>query len=186
MARNIMSVFGPNGRAAGAESPAAAPEAAPAISAPSQSAPLALMTLGKTLVFKGEITADEDLVLFGRVEGSITHTGSVTIALGGVVTGNVYARSITIRGTVEGDVEATESATVAPSAVLNGDILAPRVSIVDGAEFNGSVKMPPRASAEKKVVKVAAPAPAPAPAPESKAPISDQDAARVLGERAER
>ena len=180
MARNIMSsVFGPNGRAAGAENPAAA-EAAPAATGPKQSAPLALMTLGKTLVFKGEICADEDMVLFGRVEGSINHTGSVTIALGGVVTGNVYARSITIRGTVEGDVEATESATVAPSAVLNGDIIAPRVSIVDGAEFNGCVKMPPRAAAEAKKasVKVAAP---PA-APESKATLSDQDAARVLGE----
>lgn len=180
MARNIMSsVFGPNGRAAGAENPAAA-EATPAATGPKQSAPLALMTLGKTLVFKGEISADEDMVLFGRVEGSINHTGSVTIALGGVVTGNVYARSITIRGTVEGDVEATESATVAPSAVLNGDIIAPRVSIVDGAEFNGCVKMPPRAAAEAKKasVKVAAP---PA-APESKATLSDQDAARVLGE----
>jgi len=180
MARNIMSVFGPNGRAAGAEGAAAAsPEAAPAVTAPSQCAPLALMTLGKTLVFKGEISADEDLVLFGRVEGSINHTGSVTIALGGVVTGNVYARSITIRGTVEGDVEATESATVAPSAVLNGDIVAPRVSIVDGAEFNGCVKMPPRASAESKKVPVKVTAPAAA--PESKAPISEQDAARVLG-----
>ncbi|HXY95868.1 MAG TPA: polymer-forming cytoskeletal protein [Steroidobacteraceae bacterium] len=183
MARNIMSVFGPNGRAPGAENPAAA-EAAPgaAAVAPKQGAALALMTLGKTLVFKGEISADEDLVLFGRVEGSITHTGSVTIALGGVVTGNVHARTITIRGTVEGDVEATESATVAPSAVLNGDIVAPRVSIVDGAEFNGCVKMPPRAAAEaKKVVK----APASAPAPESKAPLSDPEAARVLGERSE-
>ena len=176
MARNIMSsVFGPNGRAAGAENPVAA-EAAP--SPARQSAPLALMTLGKTLVFKGEISADEDLVLFGRVEGSITHTGSVTIALGGIVTGNVYARTITIRGTVEGDVEATESATVAPSAVLNGDIVAPRVSIVDGAEFNGSVKMPPRAAAESKKV----PAKAPAPVPESKLLLSDPEAARVLGE----
>jgi cytoskeletal protein CcmA (bactofilin family) len=176
MARNIMSsVFGPNGRAAGAESPVA-PEAAPAATAPRQGAALALMTLGKTLVFKGEISADEDMVLFGRVEGSINHTGSVTIALGGVVTGNVYARTITIRGTVEGDVEATESATVAPSAVLNGDIVAPRVSIVDGAEFNGCVKMPPRAAAESKKAK------APAPALDSKAPLSDPEAARVLGE----
>jgi cytoskeletal protein CcmA (bactofilin family) len=121
------------------------------------------------------------MVLFGRVEGSINHTGSVTIALGGVVTGNVYARTITIRGTVEGDVEATESATVAPSAVLNGDIVAPRVSIVDGAEFNGCVKMPPRAAAEMKKASVKAPV-SPA-APESSTPLSDGEAARVLGER---
>lgn len=182
MARKIMSVFGPNGRAAGADSPVAA-ETAPVVPATKQSAPLALMTLGKTLVFKGEISADEDLVLFGRVEGSITHTGSVTIALGGVVTGNVYARTITVRGTVEGDLEATESATVAPSAVLNGDIVAPRVSIVDGAEFNGCVKMPPRAAAESKKADVKAAGPGPT--PESKSPLTDQDAARLLGERSQ-
>jgi len=141
MARNIMSsVFGPNGRAAGAESPAAA-EAAPAATAPRQGAALALMTLGKTLVFKGEISADEDMVLFGRVEGSINHTGSVTIALGGVVTGNVYARTITIRGTVEGDVQAQTSVAVMETGRLSGDIRAPSVSIVDGADFNGNVIM---------------------------------------------
>lgn len=184
MARNIMSVFGPNGRAAAAETPAAAEAASAPVPASKQSAPLALMTLGKTLVFKGEICADEDLVLFGRVEGSINHTGSVTIALGGVVTGNVYARSITIRGTVEGDVEASESVTVAPSAVLNGDIVAPRVSIVDGAEFNGSVEMPPRAvvaEAKKSSVRPASPAPK----PESALPLSEQQAARVLGGQSE-
>ena len=173
MARNIMSVLSPK--------PAAeAAVAAEAVPAPATGkAPLALMTLGKTLVFRGELSADEDLVLFGRVEGSITHSGSVTIALGGVVTGNVAARSITIRGTVEGDVEASDSVTVAPSAVVNGDILAPRVSIVDGAEFNGSVKMPPRAAAEARKSRPTAP---PA-AIQALAPLSDQEAARVLGEQ---
>ncbi len=182
MARRIMSVFGANGEASAAESPAAAEAAAPPAAASKQSAPLALMTLGKTLVFRGELSADEDLVLFGRVEGSITHSGSVTIALGGVVSGNVVARSITIRGTVDGDVEASESVTVAPSAVLNGDILAPRVSIVDGAEFNGSVKMPPRASAESKKARKPA---APAPRTEPQAPLSDPQAAGILGEQSE-
>lgn len=182
MARRIMSVFAPNGQADGAEAAVAAEAAAPPAGAARQSAPLALMTLGKTLVFRGELSADEDLVLFGRVEGSITHTGSVTIALGGVVSGNVVARSITIRGTVDGDVEASESVTVAPSAVLNGDILAPRINIVDGAEFNGNVKMPPRAAAESKKARKPA---APAPKSDSQAPLSDAQAAALLGEHSE-
>jgi cytoskeletal protein CcmA (bactofilin family) len=182
MARNIMSVFGPNGRAvATGESPAPTDSTPTPAVAAKQSAPLALMTLGKTLVFKGEICADEDLVLFGRVEGSITHTSSVTIALGGVVTGNVYARTVTIRGTVEGDVEASESVTVAPSAVLNGDIVAPRVSIVDGAEFNGCVEMPPRAAVAESKKSAAKPLPMTQPP----APLSAQEAVRLLGERSE-
>ena len=144
MARNIMSVFGQNGRAvAPGEAPATLE--AEAVGAPTAtkqaSAPLAVMMLGKTLFFKGELSADEDIVLFGRVEGSITHTGSVTIGIGGVVLGNVRARCITVKGTVEGDLEASDSVVVAPSAVVNGDIVAVRVSIVDGARFNGAVEM---------------------------------------------
>src|ERR1700722_16477785 len=44
-----------------------------------------IMILGKTLSFKGELCADEDLLLLGRVEGTISHTASVTVGVGGVV-----------------------------------------------------------------------------------------------------
>jgi cytoskeletal protein CcmA (bactofilin family) len=171
MARNIMSVFGQNGRPGTASEAPAAVEAeavgAPTATKPS-SAPLAVMTLGKTLFFKGELSADEDIVLFGRVEGSITHTGSVTIGIGGTVLGNVRARSITVKGSIEGDLEASDSVVVAPSAVVNGDIVAARVSIVDGAKFNGAVEML-RTAVESK--------------PAADGPMSDKAAERLLGER---
>src|SRR5579862_6220317 len=56
--------------------------------------------LGKTLIFKGELAADEDLILQGRVEGSIHHTQSLTVGVDGVVIGDTHARSILIEGTV--------------------------------------------------------------------------------------
>ena len=65
---------------------------------------------------------------------------------------------------------------------MNGDIIAPRVSIVDGAEFNGSVKMPARAAAEAKKPRKPV---APAIKPESAAPLSDAQAAALLGEHSE-
>ena len=179
MARNIMSVFGQNGRPVGAaEAPAAVePEAVGAPAASKQSgASLAVMTLGKTLFFKGELSADEDIVLFGRVEGSITHTGSVTIGIGGTVLGNVRARAITVKGSVEGDLEASDSVVVAPSAVVNGDIVAARVSIVDGARFNGAVEMLRTVVEHKSAAEPRSAAP-------SDAPMSDKAAERLLGER---
>jgi cytoskeletal protein CcmA (bactofilin family) len=97
--------------------------------------------LGKTLVFKGELSADEDLVLQGRVEGSIHHTQSLTVGVDGVVIGDVYARSIVIEGTVEGDLKGTASVLVTATAKLRGNISAPRVGIMEGAIFNGSVDM---------------------------------------------
>jgi cytoskeletal protein CcmA (bactofilin family) len=111
--------------------------------------------LGKTLVFKGELWADEDLVLQGRVEGSIRHTQSLTVGVDGVVIGDIHARSIVVEGTVEGDLHGSASVLVAATAKVRGNIVAPRVGIMEGANFNGGVDMssahavahaPPRAS----------------------------------------
>jgi len=100
-----------------------------------------VMIIGKTLVFKGELSADEDMILHGQLEGTLTHSESVTIGASGSVVGDIHARHITIKGTVDGDLHASESVVIAPSAHVTGDIIAPRVSIVEGAEFNGSVEM---------------------------------------------
>jgi cytoskeletal protein CcmA (bactofilin family) len=97
--------------------------------------------LGKTLVFKGELSADEDFILQGRVEGSIHHTQSVTIGVDGVVIGDTHARSIVIEGTVEGDLRGVVSVLIASTATVRGNIAAPRVGIMEGANFNGSVDM---------------------------------------------
>jgi cytoskeletal protein CcmA (bactofilin family) len=143
MAKNLMSVFGAqNGKTADAsDAPVAAPPEATTTDPGSQSNRLPVIVLGKTLSFKGELSADEDLMLFGRVEGTIRHTASLTVGLGGVVIGDIRAKVINIKGTVEGDLEATESITVSPTGNVLGDIAAPRVCIVEGALFNGAVEM---------------------------------------------
>jgi cytoskeletal protein CcmA (bactofilin family) len=97
--------------------------------------------LGKTLVFKGELSADEDIILQGRVEGSIHHTQSVTVGIDGVVIGDTHARSIVVEGTVEGDLKGVVSVLIAATATVRGNISAPRVGIMEGANFNGSVDM---------------------------------------------
>jgi cytoskeletal protein CcmA (bactofilin family) len=97
--------------------------------------------LGKTLVFKGELSADEDIILQGRVEGSIHHTQSVTVGIDGVVIGDTHARSIVVEGTVEGDLRGVVSVLIAATAKVRGNISAPRVGIMEGANFNGSVDM---------------------------------------------
>jgi cytoskeletal protein CcmA (bactofilin family) len=121
---------------------------APSFSAPAQPAPAArpkveakIAVLGRTLHFKGELSAEEDFILQGKIEGSINHTQSVTIGVDGSVLGNIHARRITIDGTVEGDLHASESVSVHETARLTGNIFAPRVGIVEGAFFNGRVEM---------------------------------------------
>ena len=59
-------------------------------------------TLGATLRIKGDLVADEDLVIQGQVEGSILHTRSLTIGSQGKVRGDIRARRIVVEGSVEG------------------------------------------------------------------------------------
>jgi len=158
MAKNLMSVFGnQSGKPANGETAPTTPETDEGTTQDPQGTPnrLPVMVLGKTLVFKGELSADEDLMLFGRVEGSIRHTSSLTVGLGGTVNGDIHAKVIVVKGTVDGDLKATESVTVAPTGNVLGDIAAPRVCIVEGAQFNGAVQM---TEAPAPTVKVAAPA----------------------------
>jgi len=125
--------------------PAPASAASRADPAPSSSAPAKAerkeMVLGKTLVFRGELSADEDLVLQGRVEGSIHHSRSLTIGVDGVVIGDIHAASITVEGKVEGNLYGSSSVLIGASANVQGNVVAPRVGIREGAQFNGSVDM---------------------------------------------
>jgi cytoskeletal protein CcmA (bactofilin family) len=120
------------------------PPSGPQAQAPAatgQEASRKVSVLGKTLVFKGELSADEDIILQGRVEGSIHHTQSVTVGIDGVVIGDTHARSIVVEGTVEGDLRGVVSVLIAATAKVRGNISAPRVGIMEGANFNGSVDM---------------------------------------------
>jgi cytoskeletal protein CcmA (bactofilin family) len=104
--------------------------------------------LGPTLHFKGELHADEELLIKGRIEGSITHSQRVTVCPEGTVTANVRAQVIVVEGTVNGDLQADKSVMVKETAKLRGNIVAPTVSIVEGAHFTGGIDM------EKKAVGV--------------------------------
>jgi len=145
MAKTLKSVFNMNSsRPNESSSPSdASPAEYPESTARESATPAVRSTiiLGKTLHLKGELAADEDLVLLGRVEGSIHHTENLTIGVGGVVIGDLEGRVVTVKGTVKGDIAASESIVIALSAVVTGDLMAPRVSIVEGAQVNGAVRM---------------------------------------------
>lgn len=126
-----------------------------------------MSVLGPTLVFKGELSADEDLMLKGRVEGSINHTASLRIGGEGSVKGDIKAQYINVEGKVEGDMHGSGSVTVKESANVKGNIYAPAVSLIEGAHFNGTIDMD---SVEKKA---AAPKPESATGKASRA--SDED-----------
>ena len=97
--------------------------------------------LGPTLYFKGDLSAEEDLLIQGRVEGSITHTQRLTVGNQGTVKANIRAQLIVVEGTVDGDLQAEKSVVVKETAKVCGNIFAPSVSIQEGACFSGSIDM---------------------------------------------
>jgi cytoskeletal protein CcmA (bactofilin family) len=103
--------------------------------------------LGPTLKFRGELSAQEDLIIQGSVEGSITHTQSLTVGTDGSMKGDIRARVIIIDGKVEGDLYATESVNIRATAKVKGNVFAPRVGITEGAFFQGQVEMQPSGAA---------------------------------------
>ena len=85
--------------------------------------------LGPTLRFKGELSAEENLVIQGHVEGTIGPVPRVTVGGTATVHATIDAAIVIIEGTVVGDVKATSSVIVRETAKLTGNISAPAVSI---------------------------------------------------------
>jgi len=96
---------------------------------------------GGTLVIKGEVRTSTDLVVEGRIEGSIHGDGlAVTIGPGATVVGDVLARDITVSGRVEGQLVASEVIDIRAEADVSGRLISDRLIINDGARVNGHVE----------------------------------------------
>ena len=128
--------------------PPAAPPVAPVVEqhSPARTAASAppgakVSVLGPSLRFKGDLVADEDLVVQGHIEGSILHTRSLTIGAQGRMGGDIKARRITVEGTVDGDLYALESVVLRSGAVVRGNVFANKVSVAEGAKFSGRIDM---------------------------------------------
>lgn len=99
-------------------------------------------TIGRSITIRGDVTGDEDLVIQGRVEGSVDlKEHSVTVGPEGEVKADVRGRVVTVEGHVEGNLRAEEQVVLRGTARVLGDITAARVTLDDGAYFSGGVEM---------------------------------------------
>lgn len=123
-----------------ATSPRATSTAANTISQANEPGPSAVV--GSKITFKGELSGDEDLLIQGYVEGTITLKGNqLTIGRLGKVKANISAKSIIVDGHVEGDMVAEEHIAINAQSLVKGNISAERVTLEDGAKFRGSIDM---------------------------------------------
>ena len=98
-------------------------------------------TVGSTVVIKGELSAQEDVVIAGRVEGTIDVAGHLVVVQAGAhVVGDIAAATIVVSGAVHGSLLAEERIQAEAGADLQGDISAPRIALADGAVVNGRIE----------------------------------------------
>ena len=104
--------------------------------------------LGPTLQFiGGQLSSDEDLIIEGTVEGTIAHQShQLMIGKTGQVKADVHARIIIIEGKLEGNMRGDEAVHLRSTARVTGDITSPRISIEDGASFEGLIKTATKSS----------------------------------------
>jgi cytoskeletal protein CcmA (bactofilin family) len=137
--------------------------------------------IGKGISITGDVMADTNLRIEGRVEGrSIQCTQDVEVAEAGQVKASVMAKVVKVAGTVSGDIGGSEKVLISNTGRVQGNIIAPRVQLEDGALFRGSIDMNPAESAKAEkpaAAKQAAAKPA-ASEPSAKPAVSAADASR--------
>jgi cytoskeletal protein CcmA (bactofilin family) len=97
--------------------------------------------IGRGTVVKGNLSGSGDVVVEGRVEGTVSLKNQLTIEQDGKVFADVELENLAVHGEMSGDIQAADKVTISSTAKVVGDIKAPRVVIEDGARFKGSIEM---------------------------------------------
>ena len=101
--------------------------------------------IGKSVIIEGEVSGSEDLVIDGKVDGTIELPQHVlTIGPTGRIKAQVVARSVVVLGRANGSIRASDKVSIGKTGSVEGKVSAPRVVIADGAHLQGRVDMQPR------------------------------------------
>ena len=98
--------------------------------------------IGKTIVICGEVKGKEDLIVDGRVEGTVSMAENrLTIGPNADVAADLAARDVLVLGRVKGNIVASGRVELRSGCNLEGDIRALRLAVEDNAIFCGKVDL---------------------------------------------
>ena len=103
--------------------------------------------IGKTVVIRGEVKGSEDLIVDGRVEGTVSLSESrLTIGPNANVAADLSAKDMLVLGQVQGNIVASGRVELRAGCAVDGDIRALRLAMEDNAVFRGKVDLTQAAS----------------------------------------
>lgn len=98
--------------------------------------------IGKSVVICGEVKGSEDLIVDGRVEGTVSLAEfRLTIGPNANVAADLAAKDVLILGHVQGNVVASGRVELRAGCSVEGDIRALRLAVEDNAVFRGKVDL---------------------------------------------
>lgn len=90
---------------------------------------------------EGELGGEENILINGRVFGSIKLNGDIVVGQSGVVEADIEGNTIVIQGTVKGNVKALNHLEIQATGKMIGDITAKSIDIKEGSTFEGRSRM---------------------------------------------
>tara|TARA_B100000378_G_scaffold255089_1_gene231971 strand:+ start:17 stop:478 length:462 start_codon:yes stop_codon:yes gene_type:complete len=97
-------------------------------------------SLGQTITIKGDLHAGENVIVNGRIEGTVDLPNhGVAVGANGKVDGGIVAKAVTILGSVTGAVTAEERIELRSTSHVEGRLVSTRVAMHDGAHFRGPI-----------------------------------------------
>ena len=101
--------------------------------------PFSIIASDMTVI--GDLETEGVVRVEGRVRGTVRVGSQVLVSQGAVIEGDLHTQEAVIAGQVSGDIHARERVELLATAMVAGDILTPRISIIEGAQVTGEVKM---------------------------------------------
>ncbi len=130
-------------------------EAPKAQSSPAKTTEGRTNRISEGTVIVGNINAEGDLRIEGRIVGTIVCNSKLIVSASGYIEGNVDARVATVEGEIKGNVVTRELLTIANTGKIQGDIFTQKLVVEMGAVFTGNSKM---ADAAKEMLQKSQPA----------------------------
>jgi cytoskeletal protein CcmA (bactofilin family) len=88
----------------------------------------------------GQVSAKGTIRIDGILEGDVD-ADWVVVGETGKILGNIRSRGVVVGGSVAGNIEAAETVELMRGAKMTGEIHAPRLSVSEGAFFDGRSRM---------------------------------------------
>ncbi len=97
------------------------------------------IALGAEII--GEINANGNFRIEGKIKGNLKITGRLVVVDTGVIEGDVSCKSASIAGKMDGKLIVEDLLSLTSTSKVHGDLIVSKLSVEEGAVFTGTCKM---------------------------------------------